>query len=171
MYSSSLRAIVATLLTTVHANDLLYSRNLPPPLAVNADIYTNCANAAWPPSEIGGELVPQAPSDELKSMLDEVSSTNIEAIITKLVSFGTRHTLSMQNSSTHGIGAARDWIAEQMRGYAEKSEGRMTVEVQGYVQGVASRIPFPVKISNVLATIKGEEEPERVYVMTGTYTF
>jgi Zn-dependent M28 family amino/carboxypeptidase len=45
----------------------------------------------------------------------------------------------------------------------------MTVEVQSYLQGVASRIPFPVYISNVLATAKGSENPERVYVMTGHY--
>jgi Zn-dependent M28 family amino/carboxypeptidase len=43
----------------------------------------------------------------------------------------------------------------------------MTVEVQSYLQQVASRIPFPVYISNVLATAKGSENPERVYVMTG----
>ena len=56
-----------------------------------------------------------------------------------------------------------------MRKYAAESNGTMTVEVQSYLQGVASRIPFPVYISNVLATAKGSENPERVYVMTGHY--
>ena len=56
-----------------------------------------------------------------------------------------------------------------MRKYAAKGEGRMTVEVQSYVQGVANRIPFPVTISNVLAKVKGAEDPSRVYVMTGHY--
>ncbi|PVH97131.1 putative zinc metalloprotease [Periconia macrospinosa] len=111
----------------------------------------------------------QSPTEELTSLLDEFSSANIEAIIEKLVSFGTRHTLSTQNSTTRGIGAARDWIESEMKKYAEESEGRMTVTVPGYIQGVANRIPFPVKISNVVATIKGSEEPERVYVMTGHY--
>ena len=159
----------ATLLTSVHANELIYERELPPPIAINPDNYASCANAAWPPSELGSELVPQAPSDELVSLLEEFSAANIQASIEKLVSFGTRHTLSTQNSTTRGIGAARDWIESEMKKYAEESEGRMTVTVPGYVQGVASRIPFPVKISNVVATIKGTEEPERVYVMTGHY--
>ncbi|CBX99385.1 similar to probable aminopeptidase fused to fibronectin type 3 domain [Plenodomus lingam JN3] len=118
---------------------------------------------------MGIGLVRPAPEEEIQAMVEEISASNIEAIITKLVSFGTRHTLSQQNSSTYGIGAARDWIAAEMRRYAGDSEGRMSVVVQSYVQPVASRIPFPVRISNVVATVRGSEEPERVYVMTGHY--
>ncbi|HVV54435.1 MAG TPA: hypothetical protein VHC47_03870, partial [Mucilaginibacter sp.] len=44
---------------------------------------------------------------EIKKMCDEVSAKNIEAIIRKLVSFKTRHTLSDTTSKTMGIGAAR----------------------------------------------------------------
>ncbi|GME26512.1 aminopeptidase [Neofusicoccum parvum] len=102
-------------------------------------------------------------------MLDEIDPANIEATILKLVSFGTRHTLSTQNSTTRGIGAARDWIASEMRKYAEMSEGRMRVEVPGYIQPVANRIPFPTKISNVVARIEGSSDPDRVYVISGHY--
>jgi len=157
------------LLTTACANNILLSRELPAPVAANASSYTNCANAAWPPSDVGVELVPQAPNDELSGLLDQVDPARIQASIEKLVSFGTRHTLSTQNDTQRGIGAARDWIASEFRKYAEDSEGRMTVTVPGYIQGVASRIPFPVKISNVLATIKGSVDPSRVYVITGHY--
>ncbi|KAH7128658.1 putative zinc metalloprotease [Dendryphion nanum] len=157
-------------LALTNANQLnLSPRDLPLPIAANASSYTNCANAAWPPSEVGSELIPQAPNDELKTLLGEIKASNIEAIIQKLVSFGTRHTLSTQNDTKRGIGASRDWIASEFRKYAEESEGRMTVTVPGYTQGVASRIPFPVKISNVLATIKGSTDPSRVYVITGHY--
>ncbi|KAF2713175.1 putative zinc metalloprotease [Pleomassaria siparia CBS 279.74] len=157
------------LLTTACANDLLLSRELPAPIAANASSYTSCANAAWPPSDVGVELVPQAPDDELKEMLNDIDPARIEAIIEKLVSFGTRHTLSTQNDTKRGIGAARDWIAAEMRAYAEESEGRMTITVPGYIQQIASRVPFPTKISNVLATIKGSTDPSRVYVVTGHY--
>lgn len=102
-------------------------------------------------------------------MLNEVDPENIEATILKLVSFGTRHTLSTQNSTTRGIGAARDWIASEMRKYAESSEGRMTISVPGYIQGVASRIPFPTRISNVVARLEGSLDPSRVYVISGHY--
>ena len=161
--------LLGLLVSTVYANELLLPRTLPAPIAANASTYSDCANAAWPPSTVGVDLVPQAPDDELTDMLKAVDSSRIEASIKKLVSFGTRHTLSTQNSSTRGIGAARDWIASEMRSYAKESGGRMTVSIPGYTQGVASRIPFPVKISKVLATIKGAEEPERVYVITGHY--
>lgn len=43
-------------------------------------------------------------------MVREVSARNIEASIRKLVSFGTRNTLSDQDNPNRGIGAARDWI-------------------------------------------------------------
>ncbi|KAF2870566.1 putative zinc metalloprotease [Massariosphaeria phaeospora] len=157
------------LLTTARAQEALFPRELPPPVATNATSYTDCANAAWPPSDVGVELVPQVPDDELKTMLDEINPANIGAIIQKLVSFGTRHTLSTQNDTRRGIGVARDWIAQELRKHAAESEGRMTITVPSYTQGVASRIPFPVKISNVLATVKGSEDPSRVYVMTGHY--
>lgn len=99
-----------------------------------------------------------------------MSAANIEATILKLVSFGTRHTLSTQTDPDRGVGAARDWIASEFRRYAEASDGRMTVEVPGYEQqpdGV--RVTFPILISDVVATLKGSEDPDRVYVVSGHY--
>jgi hypothetical protein len=162
----------SALLSTACAHEtheFLFGRDLPLPVAANAENYADCANAAWPPSNVGVELVPQVPDDEVRALVDQISPANIEATITKLVSFGTRHTLSTYNSTTRGINAARDWIASEMRSYAAESNGTMTVEVQSYLQGVANRIPFPVVISNVLATVKGSASPDRVYVMTGHY--
>ncbi|HKY04239.1 MAG TPA: hypothetical protein VJQ56_05095, partial [Blastocatellia bacterium] len=42
----------------------------------------------------------------IQKMTREISASNIEAIIRKLVSFHTRHTLSETESETRGIGAA-----------------------------------------------------------------
>ena len=165
----SFKLYFAALLSTACAHEILFPRDLPAPIAANASSYTDCANSAWPPSNVGQELVPQAPTDELKDMLAEIDPANIEATIKKLVSFGTRHTLSTQNSSTRGIGAARDWIYSEFQKYAEESEGRLNASIQSYTQGVANRIPFPTKISNVLATIKGSSDPDRVYVISGHY--
>ncbi|HEX8852850.1 MAG TPA: hypothetical protein VF754_05150, partial [Pyrinomonadaceae bacterium] len=47
---------------------------------------------------------------EIARMLREIDARNIEASIRKLVSFGTRNTLSVQDNPTRGIGAARDWL-------------------------------------------------------------
>src|SRR5436190_21400386 len=50
------------------------------------------------------------PNPEIQKMVKEIEAKNIEATIRKLVSFGTRNTLSEQDNPTRGIGAARDWI-------------------------------------------------------------
>ncbi len=102
-------------------------------------------------------------------MLSQVDPKRIEAIITKLVSFGTRHTLSSQTDPVRGIGAARDWIAVQMQSFAAASNGAMTVDVPSYVQQPSSRIPNATVISNIVATLTGTTEPNRVYVVSGHY--
>ena len=52
----------------------------------------------------------QRPNPDIQKMIKEVSAKNIQAIDLKLVSFGSRNTLSEQDTPTRGIGAARDWI-------------------------------------------------------------
>ncbi|KAF2429375.1 putative zinc metalloprotease [Tothia fuscella] len=128
-----------------------------------------CLESAWPPTEIGEKIKPQEPSAELQQMLSEIDPARIKATILKLVSFGTRHTLSTQTDPNRGIGAARDWIASELRSYAAASGGKMTVSTPSYIQPVANRIPFPVNISNVVARLEGATDPSRVYVITGHY--
>ncbi|WP_369819635.1 M20/M25/M40 family metallo-hydrolase [Actinoplanes sp. TFC3] len=116
-----------------------------------------------------GGLPEQQPDRALKALLREIDPHRIETTVRRLASFGTRHTLSSQDDPVRGIGAARDWIYEQFRDYAAASGGRMTVELQSYVQAPASRIPEPTRITNVVATLRGTDEPGRVYVVTGHY--
>ncbi|MFI2650096.1 M28 family peptidase [Micromonospora fulviviridis] len=106
---------------------------------------------------------------ELTALLREIDRDRIEATVRRLAAFGTRHTLSDQNDPVRGIGAARDWIHAQLAGYAAASGGRMTVELQSYVQQPASRIPTATTITNVVATLRGDTTPDRVYVITGHY--
>ncbi|KAL8947705.1 MAG: hypothetical protein Q9222_006045 [Ikaeria aurantiellina] len=155
------------------------SPNLPPttpwrnPLHTRQISLTNdiffCPAASWPAADIGVLLTPQVPDEELQSIIQEIDPARIEAIIEKLVSFGTRHTLSSQTDPNRGIGAARDWIAEQMRSFAAASNGQMEVTVPSYIQGVGERIPFPVRISDVVATLRGSVDPGRYYVVSGHY--
>lgn len=130
-----------------------------------------CAlDAIWPPGQ-GSALVPQQPPADLKKILSQIDPNKIEDIISKLVSFGTRHTLSNQTDPVRGIGAARDWIAVQMRGFAAAARKgtNVAITVPSYIQPVASGILFPVNISNIIATIQGTDEPNRVYIITGHY--
>lgn len=127
-----------------------------------------CSLADWPPGP-GEALVPQAPDNELRQIMSEIDPNRIQAIIEKLVSFGTRHTLSSQTDPVRGIGAARDWIAQEMRTFAAASDGQMVVTVPSYIQGPASGIPNDTRISNILATLTGSSDPNRVYVVSGHY--
>jgi hypothetical protein len=111
------------------------------------------------------------PPPEVRRMLRQVDSDRIEHTIRKLVSFGTRNTLSSQTDPNRGIGAARDWIRSRFEQSAAASDGRMSVELQSYVQQPASRIPVPTTITNVVATLRGTqpESADRVYVISGHY--
>src|ERR1700710_100122 len=77
---------------------------------------------SWPDGP-GRRNRPQPPDGELRSILRAIDPARIEANIRKLVSFGTRHTLSSQDDPNRGIGAARDWIFDTMSSYAAASGG------------------------------------------------
>ena len=111
----------------------------------------------------------QAPDRELRALLREIDAGRVRATVERLAAFGTRHTLSVQDDPVRGIGAARDWIHAQLSSYAAASGGRMTVELQSFVQPVSPRVPAPTVITNVVATLRGETSPDRIYVVTGHY--
>src|SRR5688500_15277975 len=109
------------------------------------------------------------PDPEITKMVKEVSAKNIEASIRKLVSFGTRNTLSEQNNPTRGIGAARDWIFAEFQKINAGCGNCLNVEKQSFLQPKANRIPEPTTLTNVIATLRGTTNPERVYVVSGHY--
>jgi len=104
-------------------------------------------------------------------ILSEIDARNIERTVRKLVSFGTRNTLSAQDNPTRGIGAARDWLRDEFQKIAQGSGGRLTVELQSFEQPKAARIPEPIMITNVVATLRGTKAASaaRTYVVSGHY--
>jgi len=115
----------------------------------------------------GAKLRRSATDPALRALIRQIDPNRIQATITKLVSFGTRHTASSQTDPNRGIGAATQWVTDQMNSFAANSNGRMTVQQQTFVQPVSSTIPVPTTITNVIATIQGTATPERFYVVTG----
>jgi|HubBroStandDraft_5_1064220.scaffolds.fasta_scaffold05464_5 hypothetical protein len=112
-------------------------------------------------------LTRRDPDSNLRAMLRDVDPARIQATILRLTQFGTRHTASSQTDPVRGIGAATAWVFAQMQAIAATSSGRMTVLQQTFVQPVASNIPVPTTITNVIATLQGTATPERFYVITG----
>lgn len=137
-------------------------------VAVSADAVAAQAKA-MEPTGTRPPATAQPPSRELRALLGEIDPDRIEATVRRLASFGTRHTLSSQDDPKRGIGAARDWILAEMKSYAKASGGRMTAELQSYVQQPANRIPTATRITNVVATLRGSVTPDRIYVVSGHY--
>lgn len=104
-------------------------------------------------------------------IIRDIDTRNVEASIRKLVSFGTRNTLSDQSNPSRGIGAARDWLFQEFQKIAATSGGRMKVEKQSFEQPQSNRIPAPTTITNVMATLRGTtpDSAGRTYVVSGHY--
>lgn len=113
------------------------------------------------------------PNADIQQMLKDISAQNIEASIRKLVSFGSRNTNSEQNNPARGIGAARDWIFSEFEKISRDCGNCLQVEKQTYLQEAMppprGRVPVDINITNVVATLKGTTDPERVYVVSGHY--
>jgi len=108
---------------------------------------------------------------QIPRIVAEINPKSIENTVRKLVSFGTRNTLSQQDDPNRGIGAARDWLYAEFQKAAAQSEGRMTVEKQTFEQAKGQRVPQPTMLTNIVATLKGTqpESVNRVYVVSGHY--
>lgn len=103
-------------------------------------------------------------------LLAAVDSKRIEATVRKLVAFGTRHVLSRTDSATEGTGAARAWLKAQLDSIAAASGGRLTVALQeAKVACIRPGLPKEIPVVNVIATLRGATDPDRVYVVGGHY--
>src|SRR6266581_4445533 len=113
----------------------------------------------------------QPHNPQIARLVSEIDARNIERTIRKLVSFGTRNTLSEQSDPNRGIGAARDWLYGEFQKAAAQSNGRMTVEKQTFEQPKAARVPQPTMLTNIVVTLKGTqpESEKRMYVVSGHY--
>src|SRR5215475_8859292 len=62
---------------------------------------------------------------QIERMVKEVSADSLRSYVNKLVSFGTRNTLSTQTDPKRGIGAARSWVLSRFEEFG-RSDGRLT---------------------------------------------
>ena len=88
-----------------------------------------------------------------------VSDARLGVILKKLEGFETRSTLSSTTSTTRGVGAARQWILDEMKSYSPK----LQVSFDTYVVTPQGRITRDVELRNVMAILPGRS-PRRIYV-------
>jgi hypothetical protein len=104
---------------------------------------------------------------KMHSIVEQVSANRIEQDIQKLVSFGTRHTLSETQSETRGIGAARRWIKAEFEKISRQCGGCLEVIMVSDTISGERRIPEPTEVVSVLAIQRGETDPNRFVLMSG----
>ena len=124
-------------------------------LAVSIPV--SATNIVVPPSE---QLV-------LRDIQQQVSADRLKNDVTKLVGFGTRHTLSDTKSNTQGIGAARRWIKSEFDKISAQCGGCLEVIYQKQTFSGEKRIPEPTEVVNVVAIQRGQLDPNRYIVMSG----
>jgi len=112
---------------------------------------------------------------QIAAALQQVSAQRIQASIEKLVSFGTRLTLSAQDPASiaagHGIGAAREWIKSEFERYSKDCGGCLEVKTDHFVEQPTDRIPTATEITNVYAVLRGTDpaQAKRIVLVTGHY--
>lgn len=109
----------------------------------------------------------------IMAALRQVSAEHIQSNIEKLVSFGTRATISAQDpeaiAAGRGIGAAREWIKAEFERYSKDCGGCLEVKTDSFTEAPADRIPQPTVITNVYAVLKGTSDAQRIVLVTGHY--
>jgi acetylornithine deacetylase/succinyl-diaminopimelate desuccinylase-like protein len=112
---------------------------------------------------------------QIAAALQQISAQRIRANIEKLVSFGTRSTLSTQDEASiaagRGIGAAREWIKTEFEHYSKDCGGCLEVKTDSFAEQPMERVPRATEITNVYAVLKGTDaaNAQRIVLVTGHY--
>lgn len=106
---------------------------------------------------------------QIERMVNEVSKDSLQSYIFKMVSFGTRNTLSTQANPNRGIGAARTWVLNRFNEFAKQSGGRMTAMIDSTtLQKDGKRVDTTLLLGNVMATLKGTDPTDnRIFIISG----
>ncbi|MBD8871418.1 M20/M25/M40 family metallo-hydrolase [Rhodanobacter sp. DHB23] len=111
---------------------------------------------------------PPVPREQpaLHALATAPSETELRATITRLVGFGTRHTLSGTQSDSRGIGAARRWVKARFEAISRDCGDCLDV-VTPTQAFTGKRVPRPTEVMDVVAIKRGSTDPQRVIVITG----
>jgi hypothetical protein len=105
----------------------------------------------------------------LAAAIGDISTSEIRATDSALVSFGTRHAMSDTTSTTRGIGAARRYLFAKLSGYSKACGGCLRVEYDPAMMEIRGHPQRPtVNIVNVMAWLPGRDT-NRVVVIGGHY--
>ena len=111
----------------------------------------------------------------IAAALKDVSAARVKADIEKLVSFGTRDTLSANDPELakqgKGVIAAREWLKSEYERYSQACGGCLEVQYDEFTQPAGRRVAQPTDLANVYAIQRGTdpEAAKHIYLVTGHY--
>jgi hypothetical protein len=116
---------------------------------------------------VGQTIIQRDP--EIEQMVKEISADSLKSYINKLVSFGTRSTLSAVTDKKRGIGAAREWVVQRFNEFAKNSNGRMTAYFDTTtIPADGRRVDVATNLGNAMAVLKGTDpNDDRIYIISG----
>jgi hypothetical protein len=138
-------------------------------------IAVNCCLSHIVVADIAMGIAPAPADPKISAALEEVSPRHIQATIQKLVSFGTRSTLSAQDPASikagRGIGAAYTWIRSEFERYSKECGGCLEVKSDSFMQQPANRVKDPTQLTNIYAVLKGTDPQAAAHIVlvTGHY--
>ena len=102
----------------------------------------------------------------LRTIANQVSEQRLRDTVRRLVGFGTRHTMSVRDNPTRGIGAALNWTQAEFERISRECGGCLTI-VRPHDTVTNRRIPTPTLVEDVVAIQRGTGDPNRVVIITG----
>jgi hypothetical protein len=125
-------------------------------------------------------IAPLPADPAIAAALRTISPEAVHADIAKLVSFGTRSTLSSMDTDLppgQGINAAADWIESEFRAISATCGGCLEVKRDEFVEqpasvnGRPSRFPGPTRLVNIYAVMHGTSTEKNApwTLVTGHY--
>src|ERR1700678_4705424 len=138
----------------------------------SASLASPAENSGKPENSAADSMAADA---RIAAALHQILPERIRVNIEKLVSFGTRSTISAQDASAiasgRGVGAAREWIKSEFERYSKDCGGCLEVKTDTFTEPPADRIPQPTEITNVYAVLRGTnaENAKRIVLVTGHY--
>ena len=127
---------------------------------------TPLASLALSATLLTGAAPPASPDAKLRAIIVPVSQAQLRHTIVKLVSFGTRHTLSSQTDPNRGIGAALGWAEAELNSYSAACGNCLSVSRTSDTFS-GDRLPAPTRITDVFAIQRGTERPNDVVIIQG----
>ncbi len=105
---------------------------------------------------------------EISACVQEVNTDSLSTYIRKLVSFGTRSTISSTTDPQRGIGAARNWVLSEFNRFAASADGRLSafIDTVTYTPD-GKRVSTTIHLGNVVATLKGADTADhRIFIIS-----